>query len=237
MKKRRPPRKDQPADTRQRAPLKPESLPQTQYPPYFQADIQFPDNFYVLNNETYTDAVAWAEQVLYRERLPSTEFDEKFSSLLDLVEEKGFRKGKDLVWYAAAIRWYWTFIQSYYYAGQCFDSSTPHMSGRRSPFITIRGRLYDIKSLTAELDRLISKAQTFVDPISRSKRKGGEARGRQQIAAREEEWAKWREWANEFAKKYPRLKNNKKAIAEKIQGRIFRKENRHVGIRTITRQI
>ena len=86
----------------------------------------------VLDNRTYLDAVAWAEQVLGRAGFPYMPYHEKCWSLLDLVGKKGFREGEDLEWYAAGIRWYRTFIESYYSAGCCFlDDPSPHRIGRR----------------------------------------------------------------------------------------------------------
>jgi hypothetical protein len=154
----------------------------------------------VLDNRTYLDAVAWARQILNRAGLPTD---------LNLVEAQGFRKGEDIEWYAAAILRHWFFVQSLWAGG----INTGRI-GRRDR-IVIRGRVQTLESLTAELDRLISKSQVLVDPISKSKRPGGKVRGIQQTAPRKEEWAKWQEEANKIWAK--RRTWSKSDVAKRVQ--------------------
>ena len=143
-----------------------------------------------VGNQTYLDAVAWAQQIL---GWPFSDVD------LDSVEARGFREGEDIEWHAAAILRHWNFVQVSW-------------TGKS---IVIRGRAQTKKSLTKELDRLISKAQVLVDPHSRRSHKAGQGRGKQLTAGRAEVWAEWQVAAGKIWKKQPKW--GKLAVAKKVQ--------------------
>lgn len=183
------PRKDPKAKSVQRrsyAPLKPEPLPE--YPPYFQG-FQL-EGF--MTNQTYIGAEGWAKQILGRAGLPPD---------INLIEAQGFREGEDIEWYAAAILRYSTLLQ-YQFSGGIPRDDWEH-SFKRDP-IVLDGRVQDMKSLKAKLDRLIRKAEIIANPDSRKVRPGGKARGKQETDTQKPIWDEMQTEANKLWKKHRR---------------------------------
>ncbi|MGZ8448106.1 MAG: hypothetical protein ACXWWV_00775 [Candidatus Deferrimicrobiaceae bacterium] len=108
-----------------------------------------------MGNQNHQDAEDWAKQVLSQAGLPVNPAEcytipdgkpkpddgKEFWTLLDLVEARGFRKGKHIEWYAAAILRHLSFVRF-------IDWGIPtDRIGRPAP-IAIRGRIQTRESLT-----------------------------------------------------------------------------------------
>jgi len=126
---------------------------------------------------------------------------------LALIEDRGFREGKDIEWYAGAIIRHWNYIHIVWMGG------IPQYDGGRD-HVVFHGRIQTMESLTKELDRLISKAEILDDPHSRRSHKAGKGRGKQQTEAQKMEWAKWQVEADKVWKKQPTW--GTPAVARKI---------------------
>ena len=163
----------------------PYSFPTHDFPPLF--------------DKTYTDAVAWAIQIQWRVNHPED---------MKLVEAQGFREGKDIEWYAAAILRHWNLI------GILSAGGIPQRDGGRDP-VVFGGRVQTMKSLKKELDRLIRKAEVLVSPPNLKAQNAGKVRGKQQTTSRKKEWERWQKEADDIWHKYPTWGIER--VAKKIQ--------------------
>ena len=145
-------------------------------------------------------------------------------TLLSLIEARPNRKRKDQIWYAAKILWLADVLRAVIRRGI-------GKGGNINKVVA-----WSALSLAAELGELVGEAKEK-GYFGRKGKQGRDTSGKKRTAKQEPEWQKWREWSKEFGNRFPRIRGNKLAIAEKIQARILKMENQKVSIRTITNRI